>query len=264
MHADDHAEITNLLARYCLVLDHDDVDGWVSLFVPESTYEVYGRAFTGHDGLREMMAGAPGGLHLGGPPVVELVGADAARTQQDLMFVDRVTGEMRSAVYDDELVRTDAGWRFVSRCCRFIGPEGLADRPPRVDTSLRDERSILRILAAYCRLCDDGDFPELVEQFTPDGVITFGDDAATGREELRVWFERRQPPERRGKHLTFNPIVEFAERRARVVSDFVFLRLVDGVPTPAIAGRYRDEFRRVGDRWLIQRRDIDLMQDPSA
>jgi hypothetical protein len=31
--ADDHADISNLLARYCLLLDHDDVvvrtrDGW--------------------------------------------------------------------------------------------------------------------------------------------------------------------------------------------------------------------------------------------
>ena len=225
---------------------------------------MYGRTLRGHDGLREMMAGAPGGLHLGGPPVIELVGSDAARTQQNLMFVDRLTGETRSAVYDDELVRTEAGWRFVSRRCRFIGPDGLADRPPHVDTSLRDELAILRVLAAYCQLCDDGDFAELVEQFTPDGVIAFGDDIATGREELRAWFERRQPPERRGKHLTLNPIVELAGRRARVASDFVFLRIVDGVPTPAIAGRYRDEFRREGDRWCIERRDIELLQAPSA
>ena len=264
MRTDDNSEITNLLARYCLALDHDDVDSWVALFLPNATYEVYGSIFTGHDGLREMMAGAPGGLHIGGPPVIELVDDDRARTQQDLLFIDRGTGEMRSAVYDDELVRTDAGWRIAARRCRFIGPDGLADRPPRPDTSLRDELAILRTLSAYCRLCDDGEFAALVEHFTPDGEIVFGDDVTSGRAKLLAWFERRQTPERRGKHLTLNPIVELAGRRADVVSDFVFLRVVDGAPKPMIAGRYLDDLSYDGSRWLIERRDITLMPTPPA
>jgi 3-phenylpropionate/cinnamic acid dioxygenase small subunit len=58
---EDHAAISHLLARYCLTLDHDDVDGWVALFTPDATYQVYGRSFDGHEGLRRMMTGAPGG-----------------------------------------------------------------------------------------------------------------------------------------------------------------------------------------------------------
>ena len=126
---EDDAEIRNLLARYCLCLDLDDVDGWVALFTPDAIYHVYGRAFEGHDGLRRMLAGAPGGLHLGGPPVVERVDDDRAATRQNLLFVERGTGVMRSAVYDDELVRTTDGWRIASRRCRFIVADGLADRP---------------------------------------------------------------------------------------------------------------------------------------
>ena len=126
---EDHDEIRNLLARYCLLLDHDDLDGWVALFTEDATYEVYGRTFNGHDGLRRMLTGAPGGLHLGGPPVVEIVTAGRARTQQNLLFVDRTTGVSRSAVYDDELVRTGEGWRFASRRCRFMVADGLSDRP---------------------------------------------------------------------------------------------------------------------------------------
>ena len=126
---DDEAEIRNLLARYCLDLDLDDLDGWVALFTDDATYEVYGRTFTGHDGLRKMLSGAPGGLHLGGPPVIEPIDADHARTLRNLLFVDRTTGEARHAVYDDDLVRTDGGWR-ITRCrCRFIVAEGLSDRP---------------------------------------------------------------------------------------------------------------------------------------
>ena len=127
---EDHAAIANLLARYCLALDLDDVEAWVALFTPDASFEVYGRSFVGHDGLRAMMAAAPGGLHLGGPPVVEMVDRDTARTTQNLLFVDRAGGDTRSAVYTDELRRTPEGWRIATRRCRFIVAEGLSDRPP--------------------------------------------------------------------------------------------------------------------------------------
>ena len=126
---EDHVQITQLLAQYCLILDHDDVDAWVALFTPDATYEVYGRAFEGHDGLRRMMTGAPGGLHLGGPPVIRMLDRDRAETQQNLLFIDRSNGATRSAVYSDELVRTGDGWRIAKRRCRFIVADGFSDRP---------------------------------------------------------------------------------------------------------------------------------------
>ena len=86
---EDHVAICDLLARYCLTLDYDDVEGWVALFTPAASYEVYGRSFDGHDGLRQMMGVAPGGLHLGGPPVIEMVDADHATTRRNLLFVER-------------------------------------------------------------------------------------------------------------------------------------------------------------------------------
>lgn len=123
----DELEIRNLLARYCLFLDLDDIDAWVGLFTEDAVYQVYGREWVGHERLRSMFAGAPGGLHLGGPPVIELDG-DRARTLRNLLFVER-SGEQRSAVYDDDLVRTDAGWRIARTRCRFIVAHGLSDRP---------------------------------------------------------------------------------------------------------------------------------------
>jgi hypothetical protein len=101
----------------------------VGLFTPDCRYHVYGNTFEGHDGLRRMLSGAPSGLHLGGPPVVEPVDDDHARALQNLLFIDSLSGEQRSAVYDDELVRTQDGWRIASRRCRFIVPDGLAERP---------------------------------------------------------------------------------------------------------------------------------------
>jgi hypothetical protein len=125
----DHVAISNLLARYCLTLDLDDVEGWIALFTLDATYEVYGRSFRGHEGLRKMLSGAPGGLHLGGPPVIEMVDCDHARTTRNLLFVERGGGASRSAVYDDEVQRTADGWRIATTRCRFIVADGLRDRP---------------------------------------------------------------------------------------------------------------------------------------
>ena len=126
---DDYVAISDLIARYCLTLDLDDVEGWVALFTPDATYHVYGRSFDGHDGLRKMLSGAPGGLHLGGPPVIEMVDRDHARTTRNLLFIERGDGVSRSAVYTDELRRTADGWRIAATRCRFIVADGLSDRP---------------------------------------------------------------------------------------------------------------------------------------
>ncbi|TML16967.1 MAG: nuclear transport factor 2 family protein [Actinobacteria bacterium] len=128
---EDHVAISALMARYCLTLDLDDVEEWVALFTHDATYEVYGRSFVGHEGLRKMLSGAPGGLHLGGPPLIEMVDRDHARTTRNLLFIERGDGASRSAVYNDELRRTADGWRIAATRCRFIVADGLSDRPAR-------------------------------------------------------------------------------------------------------------------------------------
>ena len=128
---EDQVEITQLLARYCVTLDIGDLEAWVDLFLPDARYEVFGRVFEGHEGLRAMTSGAPGGLHLGGPPVIEMTDSDRANTRRNLLFIDRESGEMRSAVYDETLQRTPEGWRIAHCRCRFIVADGLADRPAR-------------------------------------------------------------------------------------------------------------------------------------
>jgi len=45
------------------------------------------------------------------------------------LFVDRVSGEIRKALYSDELVRTPDGWRIKKRRCEFITPDGIRNRP---------------------------------------------------------------------------------------------------------------------------------------
>jgi 3-phenylpropionate/cinnamic acid dioxygenase small subunit len=123
------------------------------------------------------------------------------------------------------------------------------------DIAIADELGIRRTLAAYCQHLDDGDFGALAHQFTTDGSITFGDrGGARGRAEIESWFSEGYTPERRGKHMTVNTIVDLEGDRATARSDFAFLGVVDGELRPLFAGRYQDDFVRAEGRWLIRQR----------
>jgi hypothetical protein len=128
MSADASTAINEVLARYCAALDRDDVDAVVALFTDDARYTVFGRTIDREE-LGRMLRDAPKGIHLGGLPVIELDGP-RARVTQNLIFVDARSHAMRLVLYDDELLDTAAGWRFASRRVRFVGPDGLLDRPP--------------------------------------------------------------------------------------------------------------------------------------
>ena len=125
---DDRSEIVDLLARYTNLLDRGGHQAWVELFTEDARFLVYGRSFDGREGLLEMAAAAPAGLHLAGAPVVEVDG-DRATVQQSFLFVDQVTRSQQIGWYDDVLVRDGGRWRFRSRRSTFLGPNGPSDRP---------------------------------------------------------------------------------------------------------------------------------------
>jgi hypothetical protein len=128
---------------------------------------------------------------------------------------------------------------------------------------LADELAVQRLLASYCHRCDDAEFDALVDLFAPDGVFAMGDVSARGRTELLAFFHERQgPPERRGRHLTLNTVVDVAGDRASAVSDFVFLRRVDGAVVPAIVGRYHDDLVRLDGSWRFAHREARPMGGP--
>jgi uncharacterized protein (TIGR02246 family) len=121
---EDHVAISALYARYCLVMDAGDADGWAALFTPDARYEVYGRVFAGHDALRRVMTGAPKGTHLGGLPGIEMTGLDSARVRRNLLFLRRGARETSAAAYTDDLVRVADGWRIAVCRCEFEQPDG--------------------------------------------------------------------------------------------------------------------------------------------
>ena len=119
----------NLLARYCLLLDHNDVDGWVPLLHRHGTYKVYGRTFAGPDGpaadARRRARRAPPGRSAG-----HRAPRRRPRPRPAEPAVCRPGDRRRAggAVYDDMLVRTDDGWRIAS-AVPLHHRRRLGDRP---------------------------------------------------------------------------------------------------------------------------------------
>jgi uncharacterized protein (TIGR02246 family) len=124
----DADAIRNLLADYALALDADDIGECLRLFTQDAEFEVYGRQFAGRDGIATMFREAPKGLHLTGASRVD-IRDDTATVRSQMLFVGAGTQQLRSALYDDDLVRRDGQWLFRGRRCRFITGAGLSDRP---------------------------------------------------------------------------------------------------------------------------------------
>jgi uncharacterized protein (TIGR02246 family) len=124
----NHAAIRELLAGYALALDADDIDGCMELFTADAEFLVYGKTYAGQDGIGDMFRAAPRGLHLNGASRVDVRG-DTAKVRSQVLFVNASTQQLRSALYDDDLVRQDGRWRFQRRRCRFITSGGLSDSP---------------------------------------------------------------------------------------------------------------------------------------
>lgn len=78
-----------------------------------------------HAAIRELLAGYALALDAG--DVDECL--EFARVRSQVLFVNATSVQLRSALYDDELVRQDGRWRFQRRRCRFITSGGLSDSP---------------------------------------------------------------------------------------------------------------------------------------
>jgi len=127
----DRDDIRDLLAMYALTLDADDIDGCLALFTADSEFVVFGKTLSGPDRIRKMLTRAPRGMHLTGATLVDVDGPNATVRSQ-VLFVDSSTHELRPALYDDDLVRADGGWRFRRRRCQFLTKTGLSERPQEV------------------------------------------------------------------------------------------------------------------------------------
>jgi hypothetical protein len=121
----DVIEIEQLLARYAVGMTRDDIDAVIDVFTPDGTYSAFGDTYSLADFPR-LVAAAPKGLFLTGPPAVELDGDDATG-MQTLCFVDQTDHAMRIGYYSDTYRRTERGWRLRTRSMTFLRRSGARD-----------------------------------------------------------------------------------------------------------------------------------------
>jgi hypothetical protein len=122
---EDVIEIEQLLARYALAMTKVDIEAVMEVFTPDGSYSAFGDTYRLSD-FPSLVAAAPKGLFLVGPPVLELEG-DSGQGQQPLCFVEAKTHDTRIGWYSDSYRRTADGWRLHTRAMTFIRKSGARD-----------------------------------------------------------------------------------------------------------------------------------------
>ncbi len=121
----DVIEIQQLLARYAVGMTKDDIDEVLAVFTADGTYSAFGDTYQLVDFPR-LVAAAPKGLFLVGPPALDLDG-DTGSGTQPLCFVDQTSHKMRIGYYSDTYRRTAQGWRLATRSMTFLRRNGSRD-----------------------------------------------------------------------------------------------------------------------------------------
>ncbi len=121
----DVIELQQLLARYAVGMTRDDVEAVMEVFTADGTYSAFGDTYPLVD-FPTLVAAAPKGLFMVGPPVFDLEG-DEGTGQQPLCFVDQKTHAMRIGYYSDTYRRTEHGWRLATRAMTFLRKSGAQD-----------------------------------------------------------------------------------------------------------------------------------------
>lgn len=122
---EDVIEIEQLLARYAVGMTMEDIDVVTAVFTADGSYSAFGDTYRLAD-FPTLVAAAPKGLFLVGPPVLDLDG-DTGTGRQPLCFVDQRTHDMRIGWYTDAYRRTSDGWRLHTRSMTFLRRSGARD-----------------------------------------------------------------------------------------------------------------------------------------
>ena len=123
------------------------------------------------------------------------------------------------------------------------------------------ESEVRRTIADYCQSCDDGRFDDYAACFAADAVVVLQGKEIVGRAAIRDWITAGQPPEKRGKHVTVNVLIDVDVDRGRATAstDYLFVAKRDGKTLVTTAGRYLDVFVPADGRWLFARREITFL-----
>ena len=114
-------EISNLLGLYCHYADDENYDAWASLFVDDGAMTIQGHAIAGASALKAWLISVKSGTplrHLMFNPVITIDSSTTAHGTIDAIYLgdhDGRWGITASPRYDDQFVRVDGSWRFLSR-----------------------------------------------------------------------------------------------------------------------------------------------------
>lgn len=122
---EDIIELEQLLARYAVGMTKDDVEAVMDVFTPDGTYSAFGDVYALAD-FPTLVAAAPKGLFMVGPPALELHG-DTGTGEQPLCFIDQTNHHHRIGWYTDTYRRTEHGWKLATRKMTFLRKSGTRD-----------------------------------------------------------------------------------------------------------------------------------------
>jgi uncharacterized protein (TIGR02246 family) len=126
---------------------------------------------------------------------------------------------------------------------------------------LQDEQAIREVVIRYGEYLDARDYAGYASLFASDGVWTGGFGSATGPAAIQEMLEKNLGKPETGFinksnfHLMTTVVVNVDGDTAKVRSRYMFFTATpDNKPTPALAGRYVDEFVRENGAWKIKKR----------
>lgn len=126
---------------------------------------------------------------------------------------------------------------------------------------LIDRQAITDVLVEYCFALDRMDLPCLAALFTDDCIVEYGPEPALqsyGAAALENSLQRMWRWQRTSHHLS-NVRIEFtAPDEARVGSYVHAWHERANGSTATIFGQYRDCFQRIGGRWRIAERRMEM------
>lgn len=131
--------------------------------------------------------------------------------------------------------------------------------------SVADTIAIQQLHARYCQLIDDLRLDDLGKLFLEDAIWEAAPLRFEGRAAIVAGFAQIEPPQPgMVRHITFNPVIEFAGDEAHVWADAMALQVAaQGEVNPVVAvGRYYDVLKRSGEHWRFSRRTFTYSGQP--
>jgi hypothetical protein len=121
---------------------------------------------------------------------------------------------------------------------------------------LTDREALRDLRYRYHECINEGKFADIVDLFTDDGELEFGPlGSAKGKQQIVAFFKRLGPgASGQGPNFSFvkqyihNHVVEIRGDRAKGFSYLEAKPVING-EAHLVAGRYNDEYVRVGGQW---------------